>query len=172
MRQKIAAILAACGLVVGQGMGASPAWAGDPAFISFAGGYFDWNRQKNEAAEFRLEYRGSEKFWIFRPLGGVMATTDKGFYAYAGTGIDVFLGRRVVITPSFAPGYYHKGGGLDLGHKLEFRSQLELSYRFDNRSRLGVAVSHMSNASIGDTNPGTEAAMFTYSIPITTLFGN
>ena len=58
MRQKIAAILAACGLVVGQGMGASPAWAGDPAFISFAGGYFDWNRQKNEAAEFRLEYRG------------------------------------------------------------------------------------------------------------------
>jgi lipid A 3-O-deacylase len=171
MRGRIAAILAVCGLAVGQGIGASPARADDPAFISFAAGYFDWNRQKNEAAEFRLEYRGAEKYWIFKPLGGVMATSDKGLYVFAGVGIDVFLGRRVVITPSFAPGYYRKGDGLDLGHELEFRSHLEIAYRFDNRSRLGVAVSHMSNASIGDTNPGTEAAMVYYSIPISTLFG-
>ena len=40
-----------------------------------------------------------------------------------------------------------QGDGLDLGYGLEFRSQLEIAYRFDNRSRLGVAVSHMSNAS-------------------------
>ncbi|MBO34284.1 MAG: lipid A 3-O-deacylase, partial [Rhodospirillaceae bacterium] len=29
------------------------------------------------------------------------------------------------------------------------------AYRFDNRSRLGLAISHYSNASIGDTNPGS-----------------
>ena len=172
MRGWIIAFAAVCGLAVAQGMTAAPARADDPAFISFAGGYFDWNRQKDEAAEFRLEFRSAEKFWIFKPLGGIMATSDKAFYVYAGVGIDVYLGNRVVITPSFAPGYYHKGDGLDLGHELEFRSQLEIAYRFDNRSRLGVAISHMSNASIGDTNPGTESAMVYYSVPIPVLFGN
>ena len=74
----------------------------------------------------------------------------------------MFLGRRIVLTPSFAPGYYHEGSGLDLGHALEFRSQIEFAYRFDDRSRIGVAVSHMSNASIADENPGTESAILYY----------
>lgn len=149
----------------------SPAKADDPAFISFAGGYFDWNRQKNTAAEFRLEYRAADKYWIFKPLGGVMGTSDGAWYVYAGVGVDVYFGDRFVVTPSFAPGYYHHGAGLDLGHELEFRSQIEFAWRFDNRSRLGLAVSHMSNASIGDTNPGTEAAMIYYSVPIPVMFG-
>ena len=145
--------------------------ADDPDFLSVGGGYFDWNRQKAPAAEFRLEYRSDKKFWIFKPLGGVMATSDGAFYGYAGIGVDVFLGNRFVVTPSFAPGYYSKGSGLDLGYALEFRSQVEFAYRFDDRSRLGLAVSHMSNASIGDTNPGTESAILYYSIPISVISG-
>jgi hypothetical protein len=145
--------------------------ADDPDFLSFGGGYFDWNRQKSPAAEFRLEYRSDQKLWGFKPLGGLMATSNGAIYAYAGVGIDVFFGRRFVVTPSFAPGYYHKGNSLELGHELEFRSQIEFAYRFDDRSRLGVAVSHMSNASIGDTNPGTESAIFYYSVPFLKLFG-
>ena len=39
--------------------------ADDPDFLSFGGGYFDWNRQKSPAAEFRIEYRSDRKFWIF-----------------------------------------------------------------------------------------------------------
>ena len=148
---------------------AAPVRADDPDFLSVAGGYFDWNRQKAEAAEFRLEYRSDYKLWIFKPLGGVMATSDGAFYGFAGIGVDVFLGKRFVVTPSFAPGYYAKGGGYDLGYPLEFRSQIEFAYRFDDRSRLGLAVSHMSNASIGDTNPGTESAMLYYSIPFSTI---
>ncbi len=143
--------------------------ADDPDFLSVGGGYFDWNRQKAPAAEFRLEYRSDKKFWIFKPLGGIMATSDGAFYGYAGIGVDVFLGSRVVVTPSFAPGYYNAGGGLDLGHGLEFRSQIEFAYRFDDRSRLGVAVSHMSNASIGDTNPGTESVILYYSVPFSKI---
>ncbi len=54
---------------------------------------------------------------------------------------------------------------------MEFRSQIEFAYRFDDRSRLGVAVSHMSNASLGESNPGTESAMLYYSLPFDTLFG-
>ncbi|MDP6622047.1 MAG: acyloxyacyl hydrolase, partial [Alphaproteobacteria bacterium] len=60
---------------------------------------------------------------------------------------------------------YHRGQGKDLGHWIEFRSQLELAYRFDDRSRLGVSLSHISNASLDDNNPGTESLMLNYAVP-------
>ena len=30
----------------------------------------------------------------------------------------------LIFTPSFAPGLYHKGDGKDLGHALEFKSEI------------------------------------------------
>lgn len=138
----------------------------DPKFINFAGGWFDMNRQKNQAAEFRVEYHHDERYWIFKPFAGVMGTSDNASYVYAGVKIDVYIGNRWVVTPSFAPGWYRRGNGLDLGYALEFRSQLDVAYRFDDRSRLGVSFGHMSNASIGDTNPGTESLMLNYSVPL------
>ena len=87
----------------------------------------------------------------------------------AGVLLDVYFGNRFVVTPSFAPTWWHgKTDDLDLGHGLEFRSQIEFAYRFDDRSRLGLGISHSSNASIGDTNPGTETLSLNYSYP----FGN
>ena len=148
------------------------ALAGDPDFLTFGAGWFDWNRQKKQAGEINLEYRSDRKLWVFKPLAGAMVTSTGSFYGYAGVGIDVFFGRRFVVTPSFAPGVYVRGGGHDLGHVIEFRSQAEFAYRFDDRSRLGLAVSHISNASIGDTNPGTELFTLYYSVPIPKLFGN
>ena len=167
-RRLLAAVLTGMGLLLTPSGGAQA--QEDPAFLSVGAGYFDWNRQKNEAAEFRLEYRDDHKLWIFRPLAGLMGTSDGSVYGFAGIGVDVFFGSRFVVTPSFAPGYYHQGNGLDLGYGLEFRSQIEFAYRFDNRSRLGLAVSHMSNASLGDINPGTEAAIVYYSMPIDMIF--
>ena len=89
----------------------------------------------------------------------------------AGVLVDIYLGRRFVLTPSFAPTWWRgKTDTLDLGYPLEFRSQMELSYRFNDRSRLGLAISHYSNASLGDTNPGTETVSVYYSIPLNVLF--
>jgi hypothetical protein len=145
--------------------------ADDPDFVTVAGGWFDMNRQKEEAGEFRLEYRSDKKLWLFKPFAGAMATTEGASYYYAGILVDVYFGRRLVVTPSFAPGYYARGSGYDLGHAVEFRSQLEVAYRFDDRSRLGVSFGHMSNASIGDKNPGTESLMLNYSIPLSSVTG-
>ncbi|MBF0251342.1 MAG: acyloxyacyl hydrolase [Alphaproteobacteria bacterium] len=148
---------------------AVPAHADDPAFLSFGVGAYDFNRKKDPGVEARLEYRHDEKFWgVFKPFvaGGVTDSSNSVFLG-AGVLIDVYFGNRFVVTPSFAPHYYHGGNKkLDLDYPLEFRSQLEMAYRFDDRSRLGVAVSHYSNASLGDTNPGTETAMVYYSIPM------
>ncbi len=152
--------------------GRARADADDPAFVSLGLGYYDINRQTNEAVDFRLEYRHGEKLWIFKPWVGIEGTSDGAVYGAAGILVDVFFGRRVVVTGSFGAGYYEEGDGKDLGHEIEFRSQIEIAYRFDDRSRLGLAFSHISNASLGDTNPGVEILNLYYSIPLTRLLGD
>jgi lipid A 3-O-deacylase len=138
---------------------------GDPSFITVGGGWFDFNDDR-QAAEFRLDWRGRKLLWIFKPLAGIMATTDQAIYGYAGFLTDFYFGRRIVLTPSFAAGLYEDGDGKDLGSVIEFRSGLELGWRFDNRSRLSAMVYHISNASIDDNNPGTEVFSVGYSFPL------
>jgi lipid A 3-O-deacylase len=137
-----------------------------PTILTVAVGAFDLVQDHNQAVEFRAEYRSDKKIWIFKPFIGAMGTTDSAFYGYGGLLVDIYFGRRWVLTPSLAAGYYDKGNGFDLGHELEFRSSVELSYRFDNRTRLGVSFYHMSNASIDADNPGTEVLSIVYSIPL------
>ncbi|MBC8337858.1 MAG: acyloxyacyl hydrolase [Alphaproteobacteria bacterium] len=151
---------------------AGQARAEDPAFLSFGVGAFDFNRQKDDGVEFRLDYRSDYKFWVFKPFVTGAAASNGMTFLGAGVLIDVYFGNRFVVTPSFAPTWWRgKTDDLDLGHALEFRSQLEFAYRFDDRSRLGLAISHSSNASLGDTNPGTETLLVNYSYPLGKMFG-
>jgi hypothetical protein len=141
--------------------------ADDPAFLTIGAGWFDFNRQKDDGAEFRLDYRSDYKLWIFKPFLTAAGVSNGMTFVGGGVLIDVYFGNRIVVTPSFAPTWWRgKTDQLDLGHGLEFRSQIEFAYRFDDRSRLGLAVSHSSNASIGDTNPGTETLLLNYSFPL------
>jgi len=160
------AVIAAC-LIFGIA-GATSARADDPDFLSLSLGAFDTFDNKT-AAEGRIEYRADRKFWIFKPFSGFMATSDKAIYGYLGVLIDFYFGRRFVITPSFAPGAWSRGDGKDLGHWIEFRSQLEFAYRFDDRSRVAVSISHMSNAGLDSTNPGEESVMLAYAVPFSKL---
>lgn len=146
--------------------------AKDPAYITFSGGYFDINRQKDEGGEFSLEYRSDKELWIFKPFAHAAYVTNGMSFVGAGVLIDLQVGDNWIIQPSFAPTWWRgKSDELDLGHALEFRSRLEIAYRFRDKSRLGISISHSSNASLGDTNPGTESVMLNVSIP-TTMFGN
>ncbi|MBP7064440.1 acyloxyacyl hydrolase [Ferrovibrio sp.] len=147
-----------------------PAAADDPAFWAFSAGWFDLNKQKDQAVEGRIEYRAAEKYWIFKPFGGVMATSDGAVHGFAGVLTDFYFGRRWVVTPSFAPGLYYEGDGKHISNGIQFRSQLEISYRFDDRSRLGLSFNHISNAGIRDPNPGSESLALTYAIPTDKLF--
>jgi hypothetical protein len=151
--------------------GPSSARADDPDFFSFGAGVFDFNDNKT-AAMGAVEYRSDKKYLFLKPFGGFMMNGDRGRDIYLGVLMDIFFGRRLVVTPNFAPSLYWKGtSGKDLGHPLEFRSGLEIAYRFDDRSRLGLAVHHLSNASISDDNPGTELLTLYYSLPMDGLFG-
>jgi hypothetical protein len=68
-------------------------------------------------------------------------------------------------------GYFEKGDGKALGNEIEFRSGGEISYRYEDRSRIGIGIHHLSNAGLGDKNPGEESFMVNYSIPINWIVG-
>jgi lipid A 3-O-deacylase len=127
-------------------------------------GDYDVLRNRASAAEFRLGYRWQPTGWRLRPWVGAMATSKRSSWFGAGIAYDFPLGQRVVLTPSFAPGLYSRGDGFDLGHVVEFRSQLEAAYRVSKRSRIGISLSHMSNAKLGALNPGEESLMLNCTV--------
>jgi hypothetical protein len=146
---------------------AAPAKADDPDFLDFQAGVFDLRHAHNPA--FDLEYRSSYKLLWVKPMVGFLTTSHGAFYGYGGFALDIYFGRRIVVTGSEAIGGYHHGNDVDLGAVPEFRSAIEIAYRFDDRSRLGVMFHHISNAGIGSKNPGAETALLTYSYPLDKL---
>lgn len=90
----------------------------------------------------------------------------QSYYASAGLLMDIPLGERWVLTPSFGGGYYHEGDGIDLGFDMEFRSAIELTCRFANGHRAGLALAHLSNGSLDHVNPGTETLQINWLIPL------
>ncbi len=146
-----------------------PAAAQDPDFLAFSAGGFDVNDDMT-AAEARIEYRSDKKLFFLGPTVGLMVNSDGGVYGYGGLYLDLFFGRRFVVAPNFAVGGYSRGDGKDLGSVAEFRSGVDFSYRFDDRSRLGIAFHHISNVSIDANNPGTESLVITYAVPLARLF--
>jgi hypothetical protein len=97
---------------------------------------------------------------------GGMVTTKGALYLYAGFGLDAPLGSRLLLRLGLAPGYYHAGGGEDLGSTLEFRSSAELAWRFGDGWRIGVEIDHVSNAGFGDGNPGGNSLLLTLTAPL------
>ena len=95
------------------------------------------------------------------PITGVMVTADSATYFYTGVQAQYKFG-ALNLTPSFAPGYYNKGDGKDLGHALEFKSEVQLSLDLPKSSQLGLSYNHLSNASLGDKNPGANSYMFNF----------
>ncbi len=95
------------------------------------------------------------------PITGALITADKATYFYTGVQAQYKIG-NLNLTPSFTPGLYDQGDGKDLGHILEFKSELQLSLDLPKESQLGFSYNHLSNASLGDKNPGANSYMFNF----------
>ena len=95
------------------------------------------------------------------PITGFMITADSAGYIYTGIQAQYKVG-ALNIVPSFTPGLYHEGNGKDLGHLLEFKSEIQLSLDLSKTSELGLSYNHISNASLGDKNPGANSYMFNF----------
>ncbi len=136
----------------------------------------------NQSADFRYERRfdkvifdiGPEEdnFFFLKPFLGLELTSDQASYFITGIYLEDNLGQlfkgeknKYVFTPSFGAGYFDEGSGKKLGHNIEFRTSLEVSYELENNNRIGLSISHISNANIGDKNPGAEIISLSYQIP-------
>ena len=95
------------------------------------------------------------------PVTGALITQDNATYFYTGVQAMYKVG-AINITPSFTPGIYNQGDGKDLGHAVEFKSEVQLSLDLPKESQFGFSYNHISNASLGDKNPGANSYMFNF----------
>ena len=98
----------------------------------------------------------------FKPVTGAFMTGDSSVYLYTGIEGQYGIG-PLKILPSFAPGYYEKGDGKDLGSVLEFKSEIKVGLELFENSKLSYSYSHISNNDWGDSNPGTDNEQITFS---------
>jgi lipid A 3-O-deacylase len=162
------AILRSCALALLASWVAIPADArGETGVLSIGAGCVDVVRKRDPSPQMVLEYRTGGRA---HPLQVVLvATMTRESSAFLGMGLEfeLALGRHLKLPPSFAPGYYYQGNGMDLGASLEFRSQLELGFGFRSGQRLSVNFGHLSNAGVGRINPGLESLTLAWQLPLT-----
>lgn len=127
--------------------------------LGLAIGSYDVNGS-DSAADFRLDYEYDSSVWLenLKPWLGAEATTEGSLWLGGGLLYDWQFADTWHLKPGIGAGYYSRGSSdLDLAHPLEFRSQLEIAKDLNQQNSLGLAISHLSNAGLGDRNPGVEA---------------
>ena len=132
---------------------------------SFYTGTFDFSDDGKKSTLFGIQHintgKDKESFLgTLQPVTGLMLTADNAAYIY--TGFQIYNDGTLKFTPSFTPGLYSKGDGKDLGHVVEFKTEIQISYEFSSNSELAVSYNHISNASLGNKNPGANSYMFNY----------
>jgi len=123
---------------------------------------------KDSSIAYSVEYISEKKiFRLLKPYIGFNGTDKEAYYGYFGFGADLFFGlcKCFIITPTLAVGWYIDGNEIKMGNRVQFRSGGDIYYRFKNNTRIGVGLYHISNAGLGDQNPGAEQAILKYQIP-------
>ena len=98
-------------------------------------------------------------------ITGIMANSDGGLFLYIGLLYDIPINSFLYVTPSFSPGLYYKSNSKELGFTLNFRSQIEMSLKFENDFRFGISFNHISNGTLGNINPGVESLALSMQFP-------
>ena len=134
---------------------------------NFYTGMFDFSDDGKKANLFGAEYinfSSSKDIFLgnVQPITGGMITSDDAIYVYTGYQLNQESG-STTFSPSFAVGIYDEGDGKDLGHAIEFKTQIQVLFDISSTSEIGISYNHISNASLGDKNPGANSYMFNFT---------
>jgi lipid A 3-O-deacylase len=134
--------------------------------VSVYAGMFDFSDHKQKAGLFGLQHQNDELFrksflGKISPITGGFITENSAAYFYTGAQAEYNFG-LITITPSFAPGLYNSGDGKDLGHVLEFKSEVQMTLNLSDSTEFGMSYNHLSNASLGTKNPGANSYMVNF----------
>ena len=137
--------------------------------ISFYTGTFDVIDKEgdDQTTLFGIEHKNTDLFrntflGKFSPVSGAFITKKNSAYFYTGIEGQYGVG-PLKILPSFAPGYYNKGKGKDLGDVLEFKSEIKFGLDILDNTNIGYSYSHISNNDWGERNPGTDNQQISFS---------
>jgi hypothetical protein len=151
----------------------------------FGVGFFDVKfdgSSTDEAIDFRYERRFDKSllkigpddydFFDLKPFIGFEATSDSATYLLSGVYLYDNVGTLIkgktsnfIFSPSFAAGIYDDGSGKKLGNTIQFRTTIEIGYQLANKNRIALSFGHISNANLGEKNPGVEIFSLSYQIP-------
>jgi hypothetical protein len=125
---------------------------------------------RGESLTATAEWRGEP---VWRPVAGFAARPaaageiEAGGDLWAGVGAHLAyaVAERLRLEGSFMPGLYREGpDGDDLGHVVEFRSQIGVSWLAVAGVRVGIAFEHKSNAGLAERNPGINTLLATVAL--------
>ena len=133
---------------------------------SFYTGTFDFSDEGAKSTLYGVQYINlNSQYDSFlgnlNPVTGFFITVDNAKYIYTGFQTTYDKG-SFNVTPSFTPGLYDKGNGKDLRHVLEFKTEIQISYNISTKSEVAFSYNHISNADLGENNPGANSYMFNY----------
>ena len=134
--------------------------------LNFFTGMFDFSDDKQASGIIGLQHQNDDLYrksflGNLSPITGGFITEKNAMYFYTGAQAEYDLG-LFTITPSFAPGYYNSGNGKDLGSALEFKTEVQMTMNLSDSTEFGMSYNHISNASLGDKNPGANSYMINF----------
>ena len=114
-----------------------------------------------------IEYRmRSFSRWKLIPAIGYAHAENGANFLYSDLRHDFWLNDKWILIPSFGVGTFEDSEEIQLGHEIQFRSGIEIAYRFHDQYRIGLAIFHLSNAGLSEKNPGTESLVLSLCIPL------
>ena len=133
--------------------------------VVIATGQYGMRKEIPHSVGIEMEIRPPWRWSLVRPTIGLLTSANGGAYVFSGVVVEVPLPAGFQVTPGFAPGVVLASSGGDLGYPIEFRSSLEVSWSPGDAMRVGLVFSHISNARLGDHNPGVETLMLSFRFP-------
>lgn len=113
---------------------------------------------------------GLEPYAALKPWVAGTSQPDGSITSRGGVLLDVPLG-SFTFTPSVGAGYVSNSPH-DTRSALEFRSQVELGYQFENRSQVTLGYSRIAGGTTSDSRVDVNTVVgFTYRLPFGALLG-
>lgn len=136
--------------------------------VVFGAGYADFSdNDAEDQAAVSLEYQHRPFYEANRlsaTWGGAL-TVDEAGDVHAGVGLIGFytFADRWFLEGSVMPGYFSESEELnDLGGEFQIRSLFAVGYTLNSGNKVSLAITHKSNASTQDDNPGVNSLFLRY----------
>ena len=138
--------------------------------VVFGAGYADFSDSSSkDQAVFSVEYQHRPFYEATRlsaTWGGAL-TVDQSGDIHVGAGLigTYNFAERWFVEGSVMPGYFSESEERnDLGGSFQIRSLIGVGYTLNNGNKVSAALTHKSNASTQEENPGVNSVLLRYHL--------